>query len=238
MSHEVHGLGDFYATPAGLVTARLLRDRLRAFWPSLPGQSVLGLGYASPFLRVWRAEAARCVASVPTHLPRWRWPRSAASCTAVAEEDCLPFPDLMFDRILLIHGLETADNARRMLREAWRVLKDDGRMVVVVPNRLGLWAHLDRTPFGHGQPYSGSQIEGLLRRQMFQVERHEAALYVPPFRTRLLLRGAGAWERLGARLFPRFAGVMLLEAVKDFGALVPAGAMQAPARRVVVAEGV
>jgi SAM-dependent methyltransferase len=238
MSHEVHGLENFYATPAGLVTARLLRDRLRTFWPGTRGMTVLGLGYASPFLRLWKAEAARCVAAVPPQLPRWRWPRSAASCTAVAEEDCLPFPDLMFDRILLVHGLETAENARRMLREAWRVLKDDGRLIVVVPNRLGLWAHLERTPFGHGQPYSPGQIEWLLRRQMFQVERREAALYVPPFQTRLLLRGAGAWERLGSRLCPRFAGVVLLEAVKDFGALVPAGARQAPARRVVVAEGV
>ncbi|MDO9707327.1 class I SAM-dependent methyltransferase [Paracraurococcus lichenis] len=238
MSHEVHGLGNFYATPAGLVTARLLRDRLRLLWPSLPGQSVLGLGYASPFLRLWRAEAARCVAVVPTPLPRWRWPRSAASCTAVAEEDALPFPDLMFDRILLVHGLETAENTRRMLREAWRVLKDDGRLIVVAPNRLGLWAHLDRTPFGHGQPYSPNQLEGLLRRQMFLAERRDLALFVPPFRTRLLLRGAGAWERLGRQVCPRLAGVILIEAVKDFCEAIPAGAAKAPARRVVVAEGV
>jgi SAM-dependent methyltransferase len=239
MSQEVHGLGNFYATPAGLVTARLLRDRLRALWPSLPGQAVLGLGYASPFLRVWRAEAGRCVAAVPPHLPRWRWPRKAASATTVAEEDCLPFPDLMFDRILLVHGLETAENARRLLREAWRVLKDDGRMIVVVPNRLGLWAHSDRTPFGHGQPYSPGQLEGLLRRQMFAVEQRASALFIPPFRTRLLLRGAGAWERLGTRLCPRLAGVTLMEAVKDFGECVPAGATAArQRRRVVVAEGV
>jgi SAM-dependent methyltransferase len=238
MSHEVHGLGNFYATPAGLVTARLLRDRLRALWPALPGQSVLGLGYASPFLRIWRADAARCVAMLTPHLPACRWPRSASSSTAMGEEDALPFPDLLFDRILLVHGLETADNARRLLREAWRVLKDDGRLIVVAPNRLGLWAHLETTPFGHGQPYSPAQLERLLQRQMFAVERRDAALFVPPFRNRVLLRGAGAWERAGARLCPRFAGVTLMEAVKDFGELVPAGAVPAQRRRVVVAEGV
>ena len=118
------------------------------------------------------------------------------------------------------------------------MLKDDGRLIVVAPNRLGLWAHLERTPFGHGQPYSPAQLEGLLRRQMFAVERRAAALFVPPFQTRLLLRGAGAWERAGTRLCPRFAGVTLMEAVKDFGELVPAGAVPAQARRVVVAEGV
>ena len=244
MRHEVHGLRDFYATPAGLVAARLLRDRIRAVWPRLAGQAVLGLGYASPFLRAWRPGErhgpARCVSLVPAHLPQWRWPRSAASRTAVGEGEALPFPDLMFDRILLVHGLEHAENARRLLREAWRVLKDDGRLLVVVPNRHGLWAHLERTPFGHGEPYSTGQLERLLRRQMFAVTRREAALYVPPFRTRMLLRSAGMWERLGSRLCPGFAGVTLMEATKDFSELIPAGAVPAAARRrrVVVAEGV
>jgi SAM-dependent methyltransferase len=241
MRHEVHGLETFYTTPAGLVAARLLREKLRALWPSRPGLAVLGLGYASPYLRIWRpvvGEAGRCVALVPPHMPRWRWPRSAASCTAAAEEEALPFPDLLFDRILLVHGLEHADNARRLLREAWRVLKDDGRLLVVAPNRLGLWAHLEHTPFGHGQPYSTGQLERLLRRQMFRVERRSAALFVPPFRGRLLLRGAAAWERLGARLCPGLGGLTLLEAAKDFSELVPAGAARAPAQRVVVVDGV
>ena len=65
MGQEVHGLGQFYATPAGALTARLLRERLRLLWPRLRGESVLGLGYASPFLRLWRGEAARCIALVP-----------------------------------------------------------------------------------------------------------------------------------------------------------------------------
>jgi len=238
MGQEVHGLDHFYATPAGALTARLLRDRLRLLWPSLSRRSVLGLGYASPFLRLWREDAARCVALVPQHLPRWRWPRSDASCTAVGEEEALPFPDLMFDRILLVHGLEHAENARRLLREAWRILKDDGRLLVIVPNRLGLWAHMERTPFGHGHPYSPHQLEALLQRQMFRVARRDAALFVPPFRSRLLLRSAGAWERLGVRLAPGLAGVTMVEAEKDCFAAVTAGAVRTRRRRVVVPEGV
>ena len=241
MREEIHGLDGFYATPTGLVAARVLRERLRAFWPSLPGQCVLGLGYASPFLRLWRAEAARCVAVVPPHLPPWRWPRKLPCRTAVAHDDALPFPDLCFDRILLVHGLETAENARRLLREAWRVLKDDGRLLVAAPNRLSLWAQLERTPFGHGQPFTPGQLDRLLRRQMFRAERRGAALFVPPFKTRLLLRGAEAWERLGPSVFPRFAGLTLVEAEKDMFAALPVAtaATEAAAvpqrRRVVVA---
>ncbi len=242
MGQEVHGLGRFYATPTGALTARLLRERLRAIWPATPREAVLGLGYASPFLRLWRGEAARCVCIVTHHLPRWRWPRSAASCTAVAEEEALPFPDLMFDRILLVHGLEHAENARRLLREAWRMLKDDGRLLVVVPNRLGLWAHLERTPFGHGHPYSPGQLEALLKRQMFAVTRREAALFVPPFRARLLLRGAAGWDRLARMAAPgALAGVTLVEARKDCFGVLPtpatARALARTGRRVLVPEG-
>src|SRR3954469_16113845 len=234
MSHEVHGLGNFYATPAGLVTARLLRDRLRALWPSLPGQAVLGLGYATPFLRVWRAEGGGCVATVPPHLPRWRWPRKTASATTVAEEDCLPFPDLMFDRILLIHGLEIAENARRLLREAWRVLKDDGRLLIVVPNRSGMWAYWDSTPFGHGLPYSSGQLNRLLADALFRVERRDACLWMPPSPLRILLRSGPLIERAGRKLVPGFAGVTLAEAVKDVYAAMPVEAVAR--RRLVLAE--
>ena len=237
MSQEVHGLGDFYSSPAGRVAARLLRRRLRALWPSARGQAVLGLGYASPYMRLWKEEAARCLCLVPSHLRPWRWPRKAPSRTAIAEEDALPFPDLSFDRVLLVHGLEAAENARRLLREAWRVLKDDGHLLVVVPNRLGLWALRETSPFGHGQPYSAGQLEALLQRQMFRVERRDAALFIPPFRSRLLLRGAGAWERAGHALSPRFAGLTLVEAQKDMFAGLPVEPAKARRRRVMVLDG-
>ncbi len=219
------------------MAARLLRRQLRALWPTTVGMNVLGLGYASPYLRLWRAEAARCVALLPNHTRIWRWPRKAPSRTALAQEDALPFPDLLFDRVLLIHGLENAENARRLLREAWRVLKDDGRLLVVVPNRLGLWALRESNPFGHGQPYSLGQLEALLQRQMFRVERYGTALFMPPIRSRLLLRGAAVWESVGAALYPRFGGVTLVEVSKDMVAGMPVEARLARGRRRVMVVG-
>ncbi len=142
----------FYATRQGSVAARLLRQRLLQLWPSLAGMTVLGIGYAGPYLRPWREQAARCVAVTPAQLGLVRWPARLPNLSCSAEEDALPFPDLIFDRVLLVHGLEAAENVRRLLREVWRVLKDDGRLLVVAPNRRGLWAHVEATPFGQGQP--------------------------------------------------------------------------------------
>ena len=239
MATDTHHAAEFYATRQGAVAARMVRQRLTEIWPSASGQAVLGVGYAAPYLRLWREDASRCVALSPAQVGAARWPAGRANLSCTAEEDALPFRDLSFDRILLVHGLEAAENARRLLRELWRVLKDDGRLLVVAPNRRGWWAHVESTPFGQGQPYSPGQIGRLLAAGLFRVERRDTALYVPPTRLPVVLRGARLWEAAGRRVAPRFAGVTITEAVKDVYGAVPLLATQKPrafARRLVLAD--
>jgi SAM-dependent methyltransferase len=234
MAADTHAAADFYGTARGAVTTRLLRERLVGLWPDVAGQSVLGIGYAEPYLRLWRDQARHCIALTPAQMGAARWPAGAANLSLTAEEDALPFPDLVFDRVLLVHGLEAAENARRMLREIWRVLKDDGRLLVIVPNRTGMWAYSEGTPFGHGQPYSFGQLGRLLAASLFRVERRDTALWMPPSRARLVLRSAALFERTGRRWMPGLAGVTITEAVKDVYAAMPVRAVLR--RRLVLAE--
>jgi len=234
MAADAHAAADFYGTPRGAVAARLLRDRLELLWPDLRGQSVLGIGFTAPYLRLWRDQATRSIAVTPAQMGATRWPVGEPSLSCTADEDALPFPDLMFDRVLLVHGLEAAESARRMLRETWRVLKDDGRLLVVAPNRSGMWAYRESTPFGHGQPYSFGQVGRLLAASLYRVERRDTALYLPPSRQRLVLRSAALFERTGRRWLPGLAGVTMTEAVKDIYAAMPVQAV--PRRRLVLAE--
>jgi SAM-dependent methyltransferase len=239
MATDADAVAEFYASTRGAVAARLLRERLFEIWPDLAGQSLLGVGYAAPYLPVWRTYpghggAQRCIALTPAQMGTARWPEDDRSLSCTADEDALPFADLTFDRILLVHGLEQAEHARRMLRETWRVLKDDGRLLVVAPNRRGMWAYVEGTPFGHGQPYSFGQVERLLAATLFRVERRDSALYVPPTRLRTVLRSARLWERGGRRLAPQLAGVTITEAVKDVYAGMPVEAVAR--RRLALAE--
>ncbi|HTB42736.1 MAG TPA: class I SAM-dependent methyltransferase [Acetobacteraceae bacterium] len=234
MAADSHAAADFYGTTRGAVAARLLRERLLALWPDLRGQSVLGVGFAAPYLRVWRPQAARCIAVTPAQMGATRWPLGEPCLSCTAEEDALPFPDMSFDRVILVHGLEAAENARRLLRETWRVLKDDGRLLVVAPNRAGVWAYVERTPFGHGQPYSFGQLGRLLAASLYRVERRDTVLWLPPVGPRLMLRSADLFERAGRRLMPGMAGVILSEAVKDVYAAMPLKPV--PRRRLVLAE--
>jgi SAM-dependent methyltransferase len=219
---QFDALSAFYDEPLGLVTRRALVRRLRMMWPDLRGLRILGYGFAVPFLRPMLLEAERAVALVPSPQVAVSWPADRA-LVALAEEDALPFADAMFDRVVMVHGLELAESSRPLLRQIWRVLAPDGRLIVVAPNRASPWALVERSPFGHGRPFSRSQLGALLQEAMFVPEQWDSALYFPPLKSRRLLRSGQGWERAGRRLWPAFAGVHLVEASKSMYALAPPG---------------
>ena len=215
MLHDVVDLRDFYETQLGQVTRRMLRRGIRDLWPNVRGQRVLGLGYATPYLRQFMTEAERVLAFMPASQGVLHWPPEGPGLTSLTDESELPLPDLSVDLVLLVHGLEGTEYLRDMMREIWRVLTSDGRLLVVTPNRRGIWARMERSPLGWGHPYSQNQISRVLRDNMFTPTRSGRALFVPPFRSRTLLRSAPAWERIGGRWFPRFSGVLMVEAGKQ-----------------------
>src|SRR5262249_8023391 len=208
---DVLDLNEFYRSTLGQMTVRLLRARLREVWPNVRGETVLGLGYATPFLRPFIDEAQRAMAFMPAQQGVVRWPREGRNLTAMVDEMDLPLPDRSVDRVLLIHALECTEQVRPMLREIWRVMADGGRLIVVAPTRAGLWSQVDRSPFYQGHPYSPGQLAALLRANMFDPMRRTRALFMPPTHSRLLLRMAPAVERFGQRWLGRLAGVSVIQ---------------------------
>ena len=230
MWSDVVELRSFYRTRVGGSARRVIRDHVRACWGEVAGMNVLGIGYPIPYLGQFRAEAERVIAVMPARQGVIRWPGEGANLAALADEAELPLPDLSMDRVVLVHALESAEQLRPMLREVWRVMADGGRLVVVVPNRSGIWARLDRTPFGHGHPYSQSQLSRLLKDAMFNPVAARYGLFVPPSRRRVLHAAAPAWERIGGRWFPRLGGVLIAEATKLIYAAPPETAMSSRRR--------
>jgi len=227
-------LREFYDSSLGQVARRMIRRRIRELWPDVSGQVVLGMGYAAPYLRPFRCEAERVIALMPASQGVVYWPHEGPGLSALADEAELPLPDMSVDRVLLVHGLECTEQLRPMMREIWRVMAGGGRLLVVAPNRRGIWARIDRTPFGHGSPYSPSQLKHTLRENMFVPERSAHALFIPPVRSRVLLGSAPAWEEIGERWFKAFAGVYLLEASKQIYAGVSRKVVRPKKRRLMV----
>jgi SAM-dependent methyltransferase len=231
MASDVVDLRDFYRGALGQVARRMIRRAIQRVWPDLHGMRLLGIGYATPFLSALSGDTERTIAVMPATLGVLRWPTEGRNRVTLAEEGELPFADYSIDRVLLVHAIETSDEVRAMLKEIWRVLAGGGRVLVVAPNRRGIWARLDRTPFGSGRPYTMSQLSQLLRDEQFTPIGSDTALFIPPSTRRMMLRSAAAWERIGKRWFPTFAGVLMVEATKQIYAK-PA-AVRAPRRRLV-----
>jgi SAM-dependent methyltransferase len=215
MRPDVVDLQAFYASRQGQLVRRLVGRQIRSLWPDLSGARVLGLGYATPFLGPLLEGAERACVIMPAGQGVVRWPADAPNQTVLASEDELPLVDRSVDRVLMVHALESAEQGRRLLREVWRVLADGGQALIVVPNRRGLWCLSESTPFGHGQPFSISQLKGVLRNAMFVPRESASALFVPPMRSRVILRTAVAWERVGLRWAKHFAGLLLMLAEKQ-----------------------
>jgi SAM-dependent methyltransferase len=232
MRPHVADLHAFYESRLGQLAQRMIRGRLREIWPDLSAMSLLGLGYATPYLRPFRDEAERVIAAMPAGQGVMRWPEEGRNLAGLVDEVDLPFPDLTFDRVLMVHAIENSEEIRPLLREAWRVLASGGRLLLVVPNRRGIWARFERTPFGHGHPFAPRQLAVLLRDCLFTQVRSASALYLPPSDTRLILRFGAAWEEIGIRLGLGISGVLVVEAIKEVYSVTPSAALKRSRRRL------
>ncbi|WP_068115599.1 class I SAM-dependent methyltransferase [Tropicimonas marinistellae] len=208
----------YYRTRLGRVAQRAVRDQLTAFWPpeESRGQTVVGFGFAVPLLRPYLENARRVIALMPGPQGVMPWPSGQPNVSVLSEEVLWPLDTGSVDRLVLLHGLETSDRPSELLHECHRVLGPGGRLVLIVPNRSGLWARRDATPFGYGRPYSQGQLETQFQLHAFKPERHAAALYGPPSERRFWLKSSGLLERYGRALSSSLAGgVFIAEASKQ-----------------------
>lgn len=228
----------YYTTDLGRMAQRTLRDRLRVMWPGVKGMNVVGFGFAAPFLRPFKDQAARTLCLMPAQQGVFPWPKEGPILSTLVEETLWPLPKGFADRIIVAHGLETCERPHALLEEIGRVLSPGGKAVFLVPNRAGLWARRDATPFGYGRPYSVGQLEKTLTKHGFTAERHMAGLYMPPSHKRFWLRFGPAMERVGQRLdAQRLAGVAIVEATKLVYITPQPGLREAAKAPIKVLEG-
>jgi SAM-dependent methyltransferase len=205
----------YYRTRLGRAAQKSVRDQLTELWPDATGQTVVGFGFAVPLLRPYLGQAARVIGLMPGAQGVMPWPAGQDNVSVLCHETRWPLPAGTVDRLVVLHGLETSEHPASVLEECHRVLAPEGRVLFIVPNRRGLWARRDATPFGFGRPYSLGQLEAQLRIHGFEPDRHRAALFAPPSHGRFWLRSADLLERIGRRLSRDAAGgVIMLEASK------------------------
>lgn len=215
MTCDIVDLLYFYEKPLGKVAKKIIADVIG----DSPGEDevVLGIGYPVPYLK----EAESSFIFMPSQQGVVPWPYNAPSRTALVDEDRLPLPDESVDRVVIIHALENARALHPFLREVWRILKGNGRLIVITPNRRSVWARFESTPFGHGNPFTLTQLSHLLKEAQFTPIATKRGLYIPPIQSRLFLMTAPLWEKIGGWMLQKFSGIVMIESVKQVYGVYP-----------------
>ncbi len=229
MHYDVINLRKFYASSLGQWVLKTLCVQLALLWPPSnrdKARRIIAIGYGIPYLEtLWGKADIAALMPAQMGVHRWHYMATAHKQTmrgnksALVDDTELPLANNAIDQILLIHCLEHSRDVAAVIQEAWRVLAPGGRLMIVLPNRLGWWARSEKSPWCVGQTLSQRQLRTQLQKAYFVQLRWSASLFLPPLLSqsivRLLPRFFSSIESLGRFLFKRFCGVIIVEARKQ-----------------------
>lgn len=223
---DAERLRSFYLSNLGVLAKRYVHQNVANIWPAVKGDVVVGFGYANPYLNIFDGEAERILSLMPAPQGAVQWPDSKGKKEeknrVVLVEECLwPLPDRSVDRLIICHALEYSHHTQGILKEAWRVLKETGELLVITPNRRGAWAQTTTTPLGYGTPYTGHQLYDVLEQANFVPQKPIYCLYAPPSEWVLTMKLSSSLEKYGALFSKKIGGVLLFPARKQVYALTP-----------------
>lgn len=226
----------FYSSELGKRVSEELRHNLRHFWQENDDESQLALGYP---IRLWQEHniPRNLIVVMPAEQGAVCWPRKVDSNkTIVAHDHELPIPSNSMNRVVLLHALEFSANVSLLMKEIYRILVPNGRMILIAPNRMGLWARSSKTPFGYGRPFSSQEIQSLLEHTEFTLKKQRSFMFMPPSHRRMPLKIIPATELIGQLLLPMCGGIHMIEAEKQIYANIMQP-MQARSRQGVKPVG-
>lgn len=208
---------DWLQTPLG---AALLRRETRIVEETLDGvfgEQCLQLGLWGEnrsFLRFARTQRSCLIDETRAGEP-----------SAVGELHRLPVESDSVDAVFLPHTLDYSDRPHAILREVDRVLRIDGRIIILGFKPGGLWG-LRRLIPGAALPPGADHLISERRLkdwlQLLDMRMESSVRYF--FRWPLpgnKARGANAWERRGQAWWPELAACYMLSAQKRVSALTP-----------------
>ncbi len=214
MKPTAYDFKEFYSAPIGGVVQRAITAALTRFWPDPTNRRIMVYGYSEPYTNLF-SRADRTLYFMPPDQGAYPWPTGAKNAVAITARTALPLETDSLDGVILIHSLEFTNAIDPHLTEIWRVLKSQGRLIVIVPNRLGFWTRVDWSPFGQGSSFTLGQVQRYLRESLFIPDRSTPLLFAWPLRTRLAIKMAPFLEKYMPFLVPSFAGLHMIEASKQ-----------------------
>ena len=213
-------LQDFFQTAPGLLLHRWEASLMDAVMPQLTGETALQVG--APYAKALRSanHAVRVAASADA--AELAVSRYADNVVAIPE--ALPFEAEAFDLVVLLHCLEFSEHKDKVLEEALRVLKPEGRLLVTSINPWGPWM-LARKDFAgcDCKPLAAVELRQKLK-DLVAFDKGAFGVYCPSVKDDPAALMHWKWtEKAGERWWPQLANAYVVSGTKKVVALTPVG---------------
>ena len=216
---------DWYGTAEGRVADRIERDAVYAYLEPRARMKLLDVGCGTGQYSLDLAGMGLEITGVdisPAMLEKARAKAAAAGLKArFMEADALhlPFDDESFDRVLAVTALEFVPDFPAVLREAFRVLKTGGRLVLGLIGRDSAWwrRYAEKARQDPGSTFNYARfytLDELLALMPGQEVRGKAVLFVPPDFDFSLVEEAMAMEAAAVRAGRKDGGFICAVSVK------------------------
>lgn len=215
MSNDILTLQQFYRSNLGRTFEVEVTSQIQKLWRNAKKEQVLGIGYCLPYLIHYYHDAERIIYATMAHQGVTTWPPGEdTNCATLVYEDSLPFAGSSFDKILVMHGLEETHSTQKFLRELWRVLKENGQLIIITPNSRGLWMQAKQVPLGYKHLYTMSQLSREMKQTSFTTLNKSPFLYHVPNQNHFTKKISYILQYIGPLLLPQFSGMLCIQATK------------------------
>ena len=211
-------IGQWFRTPQGKAVweaEKALTDPLIA---RLFGYHILQIGCNEEFSLI----ADSPVGHKLIFAPSWR----PGATNPVADNEELPLATDSIDVVVLHHALDFTEDSHRLLREATRVLRPGGQMLIVGFNPVSIWGFWKLFKRRINLPWNGRfisrrRLSDWLQLLNLHLESTQLGLHFLPFKMAGMLRHAARFERLGNRIGSPLGGVYVMLCVKQVVPITP-----------------
>jgi len=210
----------WYNQPFGREIFKIADQRLSKVLPKIYGNYLLQLGQ-EPFPSLKTSPIPHQVIVAPTVTAN----KNKAFVTSSYTK--LPFPSNSCDLVFLPHILEFQKQSKAVLKEAWRVLTEDGHLIILGFNPwslCGIRRLLNpgiHTPPWNGHFYSAETIRQWIYHLGGEVKSTDSFFFRPPIKQPSLLHTLTWMEKVSPWIYPYGGGVYLIVAQKRTIPLTP-----------------
>jgi SAM-dependent methyltransferase len=207
--------------PLGIEVASLEIQQLQPILEQLSGQYLLQLGDSELLNHIQLKRIAHRAIITPHIVEQCQ--HNNALCASYTE---LPFTNGSADVMLLPHVLEFASAPQTVLAESWRVLADDGQLIIIGFNPWSLWGLWRLLSPKNAAPWSGRFHD--VQKWRKQIKHLNGSIvffkyffFRPPINNQNFLQQTGWLDKALQLLFPAAGGIYLLVAQKQIVPLSP-----------------